>query len=91
MYRTFILIILIISIIMITASISHSLGSVNNTKTKVVYRYIPRTLVEEQNEPTKVSDIFAPMFQQKSTWIGEVNDLDFKKREAINQYFVSQI
>lgn len=91
MYRTFILTILIISIIMITASISHSLGSVKNVETKIVYRYIPRTLVEEQNEPAKVSDIFAPMFQQKSTWIGEINDFDFKKRETINQYFVSQL
>ncbi len=28
---------------------------------KIVYRYVPRTLAEEQNNPAKVSDIFSTM------------------------------
>jgi hypothetical protein len=58
---------------------------------KVIYRYIPRTLEEEEKEPAYVSEIFASMFTQPSTWIGSVNDLDTRKKELINQYFVSQI
>lgn len=58
---------------------------------KVVYRYIPRTLKEEMEEPAYPSDIFNAMFTQPSTWIGEVNDLDTRKKEAINQFFASQL
>ena len=58
---------------------------------KVIYKYIPRTFEEEQEEPVYVSDIFRTMFTQPSTWIGDVTDLDTRKRENINQYFISQI
>lgn len=58
---------------------------------KIVYRYIPRTLEEEQSEPAYVTDIFKAMFTQPSTWLGEVNDLDTRKREQINKFFVSQM
>ena len=89
MYKTLTLILFILGIIFVTASISRSLGE--QTKEKIVYRYIPRTLAEEQEEPAMVSEIFATMFTQPSTWVGEVNDLDTRKKELINQYFVSQI
>jgi len=34
--------------------------------TKIEYRYIPRTLQEEEKEPVKVSDMFRDMFTQQS-------------------------
>lgn len=58
---------------------------------KIVYKYIPRTLEEEEFEPAHVTDIFKTLFTQPSTWIGEVNDLDIRKREQINKYFISQM
>jgi hypothetical protein len=58
---------------------------------KIVYRYIPRTLEEEEMEPAYVTDIFKTMFTQPSVWIGEVNDLDTRKREQINKFFISQL
>lgn len=58
---------------------------------KIIYRYIPRTLEEEEMEPAYVTDIFKTMFTQPSTWVGEVNDLDTRKREQINKFFVSQM
>jgi hypothetical protein len=58
---------------------------------KVIYKYIPRTLEEEQLNPVYVTDIFKTMFSQPSTWIGEVNDLDTRKREQVNKYFISQM
>ena len=57
---------------------------------KIIYRYIPRTLEEEQLEPAYVTDIFKTMFTNPSVWIGEVNDLDTRKREQINKFFISQ-
>lgn len=57
---------------------------------KTIYKYIPRTFEEEQNEPVYASDIFITMFSQPSPWIKSLNDMDFRKREAINKYFVSQ-
>jgi hypothetical protein len=89
MYKTFILMLFILGIILVTASISKSIGE--KSKEKIIYRYLPRTLAEEQEEPAMVSEIFATMFTQPSTWIGGMNDLDTRKTEAINQYFVSQI
>ena len=89
MYKTFVLILFIMGIIFITSSVSKSIGE--KTTEKIVYRYIPRTLEEEENEQAYPSEIFATMFTQPSTWIGAINDLDTRKKEAINQYFVSQI
>jgi hypothetical protein len=89
MYKTFVFLLLILGIIFITASISKSIGE--KTRERIVYRYLPRTLAEEQEDPAMVSEIFATMFTQPSTWVGEVNDLDTRKKELINQYFVSQI
>lgn len=60
-------------------------------KQEIIYRYIPRSFDEEQLEPVYVTDIFKTMFTQETPWIGNVNDLDTRKREAINQYFVSQM
>jgi len=89
MYKTLLFILLIVGIIFITASISKSMNE--RIVEKIIYRYIPRTLEEEEKEPAYVSEIFASMFTQPSTWIGSVNDLDTRKKELINQYFVSQI
>ncbi len=89
MYKTFVLILFIMGIIFITSSVSKSMGE--KTVEKIVYRYIPRTLEDEENAEAYPSEIFATMFTQPSTWIGAINDLDTRKKEGINQYFVSQI
>ena len=89
MYKTFILMLFILGVILVTASISKSVGE--KSRERIIYRYLPRTLAEEQEEPAMVSEIFATMFTQPSTWIGGMNDLDTRKKEGINQYFVSQI
>jgi hypothetical protein len=60
-------------------------------KQKVIYKYIPRTFEEEQNEPVYPSDIFKAMFTQPTPWIGTINDADLRRKEAINQFFISQI
>lgn len=82
------LLVLFLGIIFIVINITISLKEC--PKTQIIYRYVPRTFEEEQNEPVLVSDIFKTMFSQPSPWIGSVNDLDTRKSETINKYFISQ-
>ena len=63
----------------------------NINEPQIVYRYIPRTFEEEQNDPTDVSDIFKTMFTMPSPWIASINNIDNRKQEEINKYFISQI
>ena len=59
-------------------------------KNKTVYKYIPRTLAEEQVSPYFVSEIFSAMFEQGSVWIDTITDSPDRKREVLNKYFISQ-
>lgn len=38
----------------------------------IEYRYIPRTFKEEQENPSKVSEIFHNMFNNNSPWIRSI-------------------
>ena len=58
---------------------------------KIVYKYIPKTFEEEQDEPVYVSDIFKTMFTQPSPWIIAVNEHKEAKEANINNFFVSQM
>jgi hypothetical protein len=62
----------------------------NEQKEIITYRYIPRSLKEEEEEPVYVSEIFEKMFSQQSPWVSSSQDLDVRKVEALNKYFVSQ-
>ena len=57
---------------------------------RVIYRYVPRTFEEEQDEPVYVSDIFKLMFSDTSPWVASI-ETDRKKQEQINKFFISQI
>ncbi len=57
---------------------------------QIIYKYIPRTFEEEQEEPVYPSDIFKTMFTQQSPWIRSVKGADSIKSEQVNKYFVSQ-
>lgn len=59
-------------------------------KEKIIYKYLPRTLEEEENEPIYPSEIFAPMFTQPSVWIDSIYEDDKRKTENLNKYFISQ-
>ena len=83
-----ILLLLFIGILFITINIVKNANNCNGQK--IIYRYIPRTFTEDQNEPVYVSDIFAAMFNQQSPWIRGLQDLDVAHQEKINQYFISQ-
>ena len=66
----------------------------DNTKIRerVIYKYVPRTMREEWDQPVFPSDIFETMFSQQSTWINSFNDYDSRaKKREVNQYFISQV
>jgi len=88
MTRTILMILIFLGILLITISITRN--EVECPKERVIYKYLPRTFEEEQNEPVYVSDIFRAMFTQPSPWIGSINDIDTRKRESINKFFISQ-
>lgn len=58
---------------------------------KVVYRYIPRTFEEEQNEPVYPSEIFKKMFKNPSPWISGANEVDSRINESLNKFFITQM
>jgi hypothetical protein len=58
---------------------------------KIVYRYIPRIPADEMNDNIFPSDVFETMFSQPTPWLVSINDLDARKNEELNRYFVSQI
>jgi hypothetical protein len=86
--KSLIIILIFIGILCVTISIvKHEQQCPQN---QIIYKYIPRTFDEEQDEPVYVSDIFATMFSQQSPWIKSLTDVDFRRTEAINKYFASQ-
>lgn len=58
---------------------------------KTIYKYLPRTLEEEELDPIYVSEIFKPMFTQPSVWIDSAYNDETRKSEVINKYFLSQL
>jgi len=60
---------------------------------KIIYRYLPRTFIEEQENPVPLDDIFYEMFNNKTPWVGSV-DVERKKNdigENLNRYYLTQI
>ncbi len=58
---------------------------------KIIYKYLPRTLEEEETDPIYVTQIFKTMFTQPSVWIDSTYQDTIRKTEAINKYFISQL
>jgi len=91
MFRTILMILIFIAILSITISLTKTETETMCPPSQIVYRYIPRTLEEEMEDPGYISDIFRAMFAQPSPWINNVdNDMD-RKKEQVNKYFISQL
>lgn len=60
---------------------------------QIIYRYVPRTFIEEQENPVPLDDIFYEMFNNPTPWVASV-DIERKKNdigENLNRYYVTQI
>lgn len=89
MYKNILILFIFIGILCMAIALTKN--EANCPEQKVIYRYIPRTFDEEQEEPVYVSDIFNKMFSQPSPWVGSVNEIDTEKVKEINKFFVSQV
>jgi hypothetical protein len=86
-----IILIIFIGILLVSIEIVKVQSNYYHKEPKIIYKYIPRTFEEEQNDPVSVSDIFYTMFSQPSPWINSVRIYDREKQEKINKYFVTQL
>lgn len=90
--KGFFLIFLIIGILLIALYfMSNSVNESGGGNKKIVYKYLPRSLEEEQESPVFVSQIFKAMFEQPSVWINSIKDDYVRKNEVLNKYYISQI
>ena len=83
MFRFISIVLIFLSIVMITFAVVQSNKKCTNTT--IEYRYLPRTLEEEQKEPVYVSDIFNKMFNEPSPWVNSINN-----QKKVEKTFVSQ-
>jgi hypothetical protein len=88
--RGFILLFLIFGIVLIVIYLNIN-SHVSKIQEKIVYKYIPQTLIEEDESPVYVSEIFKTMFSQPSTWIDSIDADAIRRQEGLNNYFISQI
>lgn len=87
--KGFMIIIFIIGIVFLTIYFMAK-SEVSKCDKKIIYKYLPRTLEEEETEPIFASQIFAPMFTQPSVWIDSIYEDDKRKTTLLNKYFISQ-
>lgn len=87
--KGFFLIILILGIILL--GVYYLIQIDKNDKNKIIYKYIPKTLAEDEESPIYVSEIFKTMFSQPSVWIDSINENSIRKNENINKYYISQM
>jgi hypothetical protein len=85
-----ILVLLLIGITLIFINLYKQQNTCQDTQPQIIYKYIPRTLEEEQDDPLYPSDIFKKMFTEQTPWIISINGYDSVKNENINKYFISQ-
>jgi len=83
------LLIMIVGIILL--AIYYIVSQETSRQTNIIYKYLPRTLEEEETSPIYVSDIFKAMFTQPSVWIDSINENEERKNEAIDKFYISQM
>lgn len=88
MYKNILLIILFMGILFIIIDLVRTEQVC--PQNKIVYRFIPRTLDEELDSPAFATDVFRTMFSQPSPWINSIDNMMLRKREDVNQFFISQ-
>lgn len=91
LHKAIIALVLFVGILLLVVEIVKINAGLVKQEPRVIYRYIPRTFEEEQEDPIAVSDIFETMFSQPSPWINSIRTYDKRKQEQINKYFITQL
>ena len=87
--KGFFIIALIVGITLLI--IYYILNQEEGFKQNIVYKYIPRTLKEDEESPIFVSEIFKTMFTQPSVWIDSINIDQDRMKEKIDKFYISQM
>jgi hypothetical protein len=89
--KGFFILIFIIGIILLTVFFMSKAEISAKCDQKIIYKYLPRTLEEEETEPVYVTQLFKTMFTQPSVWIDSTYQDTIRRTEAINKYFITQL
>jgi len=81
--------ILICSIICITINLTKL--NAKCKKEKIIYRYIPKKILDQQYSENMATDLFKSIFTNQDLWVNNVMSYDERKSENINKYYISQI
>lgn len=87
--KGFFIIALIVGITLLI--IYYILNQEEGFKQNIIYKYIPRTLKEDEESPIFVSEIFKTMFSQPSVWIDSINIDQDRMKEKIDKFYISQM
>jgi len=83
--------ILIIGIIFVTISLTKAYN--HQPPPKTVYRYVPRSFIEDQENPVPLDDIFYGMFNDPSPYVASV-DVTRRRQDLgrnLNKYYISAL
>ena len=71
--KSIVLLLLVIGIVMISTGYQKSLyQNMENLKTVVEYRFIPRSIYEEQLQPINIQQSFKDMFEKEDVYLSRV-------------------
>jgi len=90
MYKVIVVFLIFLGILFISVDIARQYEKSKKNNEKIIYRFVPKTLEDEQLYPVYPSDIFENMFSQPSPWIFTTREYDRRKQERINKYFITQ-
>lgn len=91
MLQIIMMLIFLIGLILVTISLTKTYNRCEPTKT--VYRYVPRTFIEDQENPIPLDDIFYDMFNNPSPYVASV-DITRRRQdlgENLNKYYISAL
>ena len=66
--KSFVMLFFVVGIVMLAIGYQNKVITNTRTKTIVEYRYIPRTLYDEQMGPTNLEQNFTTMFQKQDVF-----------------------
>lgn len=89
--KGFFIILFIVGMILLTVYFMSKAEISQKCDQKIIYKYLPRTLEEDQTEPVYVTQIFKTMFTQPSVWIDSTYQDTIRRTEQINKYYISQL
>lgn len=89
--KGFFILIFIVAVILLTVYFMSKAEISEKCDQKIIYKYLPRTLEEEETEPVYVTQIFKTMFTQPSVWIDSTYQDTIRRTEQINKYFITQL